>query len=135
MTYKERIEQQGGFTVLEVIVAIFILSCISAALMKALFSADRIHGRATVVMNSTTLAENEIERIRTKAAFFEAVQDCTYIATVGKRQYQVERRVIPQDDISIVESNPAMMEIEVSVSDNSNPENPLRFRFLQGYHQ
>ena len=45
-------------------------------------------------MNSTTLAENEIERIRTKAVFFEAVEDCT-LQLREKDSTGVERRIIP----------------------------------------
>ncbi len=125
----------SGFTLLEVIVAFFIFGCISAALLKALSAADRIQGRASLITNASMLAESEIERIRNKADFFEAVQDCTYTETAGSRIFQVDRRVIPPDDFSI-EDKPEIMEIEVTVKENSQSSGSLvRYRFLQGYQK
>jgi len=125
----------SGFTLLEVIVALFIFGCISAALLKALSAADRIQGRASLVTNASMLAENEIESIRSKAFFFEALEDCTYTAAAGSGIFQVDRRVIPHDNFSI-EDKPEIMEIEVTVKENSQSSGTLvRYRFLQGYQQ
>ena len=127
--------ETGGFTVLEVLVAMFIMGCVSAALLSALASADRIHGRAVTVMNSMIIAENEIEGVRKKAAFNEAVQDCTYITTGAGREFEVNRHVlIKTEDIFEQKEDNSLLKIEVSVKDLSRPSAPpLTLRFLQGY--
>ena len=65
---------QAGYTILESIVALFIFSCITAAILRAMGTADRIHSRASVVMNVSRIAENEFEHIRQKASFSEEMK-------------------------------------------------------------
>ena len=130
-----------GFTVLEVIVALFIFGCVSAALLKAVVSADRIHGRALTVMSSTIIAENEIERIRNKASFLETVEDCTFVTMVRSREFEVKRHILVQEndlflgDINVTEKEDnSLLQIEISVKETSQPDsNALKLRFLQGY--
>ena len=124
----------SGFTVLEIIVALFIFGCVSAALLKAMATADRIHGRAMTVMDATAIAENEIERIRKKAAFVEAIGDCTYIASINKREFEVQRLVLIPDSLKFAGKEPSLFEIQVSVKDRAaQASGALIFRLLQGY--
>jgi prepilin-type N-terminal cleavage/methylation domain-containing protein len=123
-----------GFTVLEVVVALFILGFISAAILRGLLAADRIHARASVVMDATLIAENDIERIRKRAVFSEAVLDCTWEEMTGKRTYEVVRKNIESDSIISDNGESQLQEIEITIKEASKPDaKPLSFRFLQGY--
>ncbi|MBN1603524.1 MAG: type II secretion system protein [Chitinispirillaceae bacterium] len=123
--------KRNGFTVLEVIVAIFIFGCISAALVKTLSTADRIRGRASFISETTILAQNEAERLRNAASFKTEVLDCTYIATVNSRSYSVERRII-DIETGILE-NKNIPEIELAIKTELSDSGYIYFRFLQGF--
>jgi prepilin-type N-terminal cleavage/methylation domain-containing protein len=120
-----------GFTVLEVIVAVFIFGCISAALVKTIATADRIRGRAIFVTESVILAQNEFERLRNAAGFKTEVLDCTYIANINNKAYDVERRIlVPELEISKSSDIP---EIELAVKPAGSDSGYIYFRFLQGF--
>lgn len=123
--------KRNGFTVLEVIVAIFIFGCISAALVKTLSTADRIRSRASFISETTILAQNEAERLRNAASFKTEVLDCTYIATVNSRSYSVERRII-NIETGILE-NKNIPEIELAIKTELSDSGYIHFRFLQGF--
>jgi prepilin-type N-terminal cleavage/methylation domain-containing protein len=108
----------AGFTVLEVIVAIFIFGVITAALVKALGTADRIRGRAATVMRSVVIAQNEAEQIRNAAAFHDVPSDCTYTTTVNNQEFQVDRAIIQP---------------EYSEQQTEHRLNEVELRFMQGY--
>ena len=123
--------QRSGFTVLEVIVAIFIFGCVSAALVKTLETADRIRGRASFISESTILAQNEAERLRFAASYKTEVLDCTYIAHINSKYYSVERRVI--DTETGVPENTNIPEIELAIKTEHSDSGYIYFRFLQGF--
>lgn len=123
--------KRNGFTVLEVIVAIFIFGCISAALVKTLSTADRIRGRASFISEATILAQNEAERLRNAASFKTEVLDCTYTATVNSKHYSVERRII-DIETGILE-NKTIPEIELAIKTELSDSGYIYFRFLQGF--
>ncbi len=127
-------ESQAGYTILESIVAMFIFSCITAAILKAIGTADKIHSRASVVMNVSRIAENEFEHIRQKASFSEEIQDCTWVMTSGAREYQIERKVLLPDSVKYgISEKPSLLEIELNIkTEKANPQT-YRFRTLQGY--
>ena len=133
-TPQERLERVSyGFTVLEVIVAIFIFGLVSALLVKSLGSADRIRGRAGLIMESIMIAQNEVERIRNTAAFKETVLDCTYVAISNKRQFDVERKIIAAE-YGEIDNSDQFQEIELVIKGKDAPDSTaFRFRFLQGY--
>lgn len=120
-----------GFTVLEVVVAIFIFGVISAALIKMIGTADKIHGRANKVMETVIIAQNEADRIRNAAAFKETSIDCTYIAIVNNQEFEVERRVV-QPEYGEIEVNDRLQEIELLIKAKSSPDT-IKFRMIQGF--
>jgi prepilin-type N-terminal cleavage/methylation domain-containing protein len=125
------IDFRKGFTVLEVIVAVFIFGCISAALVRVIATADRIRGRAIFVTESVILAQNEFERLRNAAGFKTEVLDCTYIATVNNKEYDIVRRIlVPELEISNKSDIP---EIEIAVKPAGADSGYIYFRFLQGF--
>jgi type II secretory pathway pseudopilin PulG len=125
---------QSGYTILESIVALFIFSCITAAILKGIGSADKIRSRASVVMNVSRIAENQFEHIRQKASFSEEIQDCTWVMTSDGREYQIERRVLLPDSVVYgIAEKPSLLEIELRIKTGKDNPQTFRFRTLQGY--
>jgi len=121
----------GGFTVLEVIIAVFIFGCISAALVKTMMTADRIRGRSSFISDSVMLAQNEVERLRNAASFKTEVLDCTYVATINQKEYDVERRIITNENDLTKKST--IPEIELAIKPASTDSGFVYYRFLQGF--
>lgn len=128
---KGNIHNCCGFTVLEVIIAVFIFGCISAALVKTMMTADRIRGRSSFISDSVLLAENEVERLRNAASFKTEVLDCTYVATINQKEYNVERHIIISDYGLTQKST--IPEIEVAIKPASSDSGFVYYRFLQGF--
>ena len=129
--------KENGSTVLEVLIAIFIFGCISAALLKAIGSADRIRSRSSIVLNARLVAENEFERIGNIASKQETINDSNYTIIVNGKEFEVQRRILlPQQLLwgSVSENtSTSLVEIELIVTAKSSPKNPVRFRMIQGY--
>lgn len=121
----------AGFTVLEVIIAVFIFGCISAALVKTMMTADRIRGRSLFISDSVMLAQNEVERLRNAASFKTEVLDCTYVATINQKEYDVQRRIIISEYGLIKTST--IPEIELAIKPLSSDSGFVYYRFLQGF--
>ena len=88
-----------------------------------------------ITMNSVLIAENAIENIRKKITYNESVEDCTYVETVGRREYTVQRRIIIPDSLLLENKQPSLLDIEINISpgvDNLQNNSPMTFRFLQG---
>lgn len=133
--------KKTGFTVLEVIVAIFIFGCVSAALFQFIAQSDRIRGRALFVEGATQLAANESERLRNIATQNGAFEDSTYVETITGRSFSITRHIIENDDIGSTNYNPLRsplepVEVELLINDASNSDvKPLRFKLLVGNDQ
>ncbi len=125
---------QSGYTILESIVALFIFSCITVAILKAIGTADKIRSRASVVMNVSRIAENHFELIRQKVSFSEEIQDCTWVMVSGAREYQIERKVLLPDSVVYgIAEKPSLLEIELNIKTGNTNQQTYRFRTLQGY--
>jgi hypothetical protein len=124
----------NGYTVLEVIVAIFIFGGISTAMFRLIAHTDRIRGRVIFVENAVQLAANEAERLRNIAAQSGIFTDSTFTEIITGRSFSVERNIIENNDInSILPHPPEPVEIELIVSDALHAEMiPLRFKLLVG---
>jgi type II secretory pathway pseudopilin PulG len=128
---RKRMCNREGFTVLEVIIAVFIFGCISAALVKTIMTADRIRGRSSFISDSVLLAENEVERLRNAASFKTEVMDCTYVATINQKEYNIERRII-KNDYELTKKS-TIPEIEVAIKPANSDSGFVYYRFLQGF--
>jgi prepilin-type N-terminal cleavage/methylation domain-containing protein len=130
-------EHENGFTVLEVLVAVFIFSCVTAALLKATGSADRIRSRSSIVLNARLLAENEFGRISNIASKQETINDSNYTATVNGKEFEVQRHILVPEQFlwgSVSQDrSTSLVEIELVIKAKSSLQKPVRFRMIQGY--
>jgi hypothetical protein len=132
--FRRREKGIGGTTVMEVIVAIFIFSCISAVVFNLLGQTERIRSRAIFVENATRLAAGEAERLRSHATGNVPVDDSDYTETVSGRTFRIERKHIDNDrQPSFLARGREPAEIELRISDERNNRiRPLRFKLLVG---
>ncbi|MBN1309428.1 MAG: hypothetical protein JXA18_16025 [Chitinispirillaceae bacterium] len=124
----------GGLTTVEVLVAVFIFNCVSAAIFGFIGNIDRIRGRAVFVAAASRLAADEAERLRSIAARNAQVEDSSYTETVSGRVFRVERDCIEDDTPpSFVPQAREPLKIELRISDENRREAaPLRFKLLLG---
>lgn len=130
MAQSELTKYQSGQTILESIVALFILGCVCAGILTGLRSADKIHFRALISMNASRIAENQFEMINKKALFNESIEDCTWVEISSGIQFQIERRIQIPDSLSYRDSIPPILEIQLNIETN---QSKYRFRTLQGH--
>lgn len=132
-----KLKNENGFTIMEVLAAVFIFSCISLAVLKAIGSADRIRSRSSTVINARVLAENEFTRIARTASRQETINDSNYTATVNGRKFEVQRKIqISGEQLFGVmpeTKQTSLCEIELTVTPENDGQNSVRFRMIQGY--
>jgi len=123
----------GGFTILEVMVAIFIFFIVEYTLFHGVITGDKIRGRANIARTAAVLASNEAERIRGAALRGIEIQDSAYTETVSGFEYKIlVTNVNPPDNGAAAKT---FTELEIRVEPQSALAPPYVFKLLQGYHQ
>jgi len=130
---KLRSTKQSGYTVLEVILAIFIFGCVTSALFNLIGHTDRLYGRSIYISKVTALALAEAERLRSSAVSRTVVEDSTYTETVSGRTFRIEREVVEQDETSFLPRQREPLCIVLKISEEAALQRePIRFRLLLG---
>jgi len=124
---------RSGFTLLELMVAIFIFFIVEYTLFHGIITGDKIRGKANISRTAAILASNEAERVRSAALRGIEIQDSAYTETVSGFEYKILRTNINPPDIVI--ENKTYTELEIRVEPQSALASPYVFKFLQGYHQ
>lgn len=130
-----RRRQAEGFTVLEVVIAIFIFGLVSTALFNLMIQTDRIRGRALYLENCSRLAASEAERLRSIAAENAPVEDSMYTTTAGKIMFTVQRKILDNDvspDYLAHARKPVAVEIRIAEERSPPFYEPLYFKLLIG---
>ncbi|MCX7726036.1 MAG: prepilin-type N-terminal cleavage/methylation domain-containing protein [Chitinispirillaceae bacterium] len=124
-----------GYTVLEVMIAIFIFGCIGATLLKLTYNIEKFRGKTFFIENATKLASDEAERLRFKAALNVLPElDSVYEVTSSGRTFRVERRIKKKDAFipdTLFLREPLEIEIYVAESRGESSDS-LKFRILTG---
>jgi len=123
----------SGFTITELMAAIFVFSIVSYSLFNGLSMGDRIKGRANAARAASVLASNEAERIRSEALQGIEPQELTYMETVSGITFTVSRRKIYTQSANI--ENNSVTEMEISVEPQSRFFSSYTFKLVQGFHQ
>ena len=103
-----------GFTLLEVLVARFIVGTALIASLQAIGSLTRNSDGLRATMMATWSAENRLVQIRLSSAF-PSVGKTSFPCPQGDLQLQCEEEVI-------LSPNPLLRRVEVSVYDSAHPE-------------
>ena len=130
---KKHLSNASGFTIVELMAAIFIFSILSYSLFKGLHTADRIKGRANATRAACVLASNEAERIRSEALQGIEPQELTYVETVSGVTFTVSRRKVYTPNSQI--ENKSATEMEINVEPHSRFFSSYTFKLVQGFYQ
>lgn len=125
----------AGFTVLEVILAIVILTIISAMLMSFLLSGDKLYSRNMLIVKAAQLARNEAELLKARSSSFEMIEDKEYEEEVGNRMFMIKREVLDTVMLDSLFGGYPVKAVEIQIMEGADSEKPLtRFKLLQGYN-
>jgi type II secretory pathway pseudopilin PulG len=121
-----------GFTILEVIVALFIFSCSLTAVMVLMATGDKINGRRMALSAATMVAASQVELLRQQDASLVVMEDTAYEETLNDITFEVKRIRYKPDIGKLIESPLSYNEYTVLVT-RKNSENPsIQLRLLQG---
>lgn len=120
----------SGFSIVELMVAIFILSTVTFALFHGLHTADKIRGRADINKAASTLAFSEAERIRNAAYHGTILEDSTYTQTVRGITFTISRKV--QNSLTDLTEHEQPMECEIVVKPEIANHPSHTFKLIQG---
>jgi Tfp pilus assembly protein PilV len=124
----------AGFTVLEVILAIVILTIISTMLMGFLLSGDKLYSRNMLIVKAAQLARNEAELLKARSHSFEMIEDKEYEEEVGNRMFMIKRNVLDTVMLDSLFSGYPVEAVEIQIMEGADSEKPLTsFKLLQGY--
>lgn len=123
-------DNNKGYTVLEVIVAVVIFGFVVTALFQVLTNGDRLRGRSITVRNVYTIAANETERIKNETFKNGTITDSNYVCELAGHSYSVHRKVI-EKELSDT-TRPCPVELELIIKESNTSTAPFRFRMLQG---
>ncbi|MBD3419389.1 MAG: hypothetical protein GF398_04650 [Chitinivibrionales bacterium] len=131
-----RIARRSGLSVLEVLVAMAILSGLLVAIAGYLSSGDRFRAMRSRHSYTVIAAQNQIEYMRTNAAYTKYFEDTLYETAINNRIYEVSRtRILSEEDAyGLVDEEPETLhEYEISVRHIDSNAKPLKVRFIQGF--
>ena len=124
----------SGFTVLEVLISLFILLAVLPPIMQLMLTGDRINARRLGLSSATVLASNQVETIRRQEESAQLMGDTTYDASMNGLLFEVRRiRVSPPETVrpdTVID----FMEFSVMVKRKTDDIPLVNFRLLQGFH-
>jgi len=129
---KKRFSNANGFTITELLAAIFVFSIVSYSLFSGLSVGDRIKGKANATRAASVLASNEAERIRNEALQGIEPRELTYMETVSGITFTVSRRKIYTQNANIENNN--VIEVEISVDPQRKFFSSYKFKLVQGFY-
>jgi prepilin-type N-terminal cleavage/methylation domain-containing protein len=126
---------QKGFTILEVMLTLFILTCTVTAVLQLMATGDRINGRRLGLSFATMLAGNQVETIRDQVKSVTLLGDTSYEASINGIGFDVRRvRVSPSEPIR-PDTVINFLEFAVEVKRKNTDVALVRLRLLQGLHE
>lgn len=124
----------SGMTVVEVTVAIFVLSVIATAVTGLIAAGDRLRGRGHQLTVATRMAQNEVERVERLSTRGEVISDTSYVDSTGTFSLEVTREMLNGNDTRlarpVVAQTAKVVPVEIRVGIPQAPAPLARFRFL-----
>ncbi|MEE9447080.1 MAG: type II secretion system minor pseudopilin GspI [Arenicellales bacterium] len=118
------LRQQGGFTLLEVMVALAIAAVGLGAVSKALYQNIDVADRLSQKMIGTWVASNHLTELQLSRSYLSGGQDSASVSMAG-REWQIQAEYAPTGDNEIVR-------VDVSVFEGDDRDRPAAkiFGFL-----
>ena len=123
-----------GFTVIEVIISLFILLTVFPAIVQFMLTGDRINARRQGLSSATFLASNQVETIRNQEESAELLGDTSYDADMNGRIFEVRRVRINPPLTMRPDSIIYYLEFAVTVKRKNDTIPLVNFRLLQGLY-
>jgi type II secretory pathway pseudopilin PulG len=134
MNKRARHPEYRGFTVLEVLVSLFILLTVLPSIMHLLLTGDRINLRRQAISHAAMLASNQVETIRKQPDAAELMGDTVYDAEMNGHMFEI-RRVRMSPPLSVRPDTVInYLEFSVTVKRKSDTTALVNFRLLQGFN-
>jgi type II secretory pathway pseudopilin PulG len=133
MKADRRTAAQKGGTLIDVLLAMIILSTFGVMLMQSLTTAARLGRHCNRLSAASILASNESERIKTAAAYTWYINDTSYTTRIQGTEYRVVRATLPRDLLKNRYATGVNQEIEIRVGMTAETDPLLKFRVLQGH--
>ncbi len=130
----------AGMTVLEVLLAIVILSISSVVVLKFVSAGDILFGRNILIENASQLAQNEAELLKAQSPGIETVEEREYETSMGGRAFVVKRLVCEADSVDTLVSNYPLKGITLEIYEGYNDDYEMSakpiisFKYIQGYN-
>lgn len=123
-----------GSTLLEVIVAMVILTSTTLILMYAISSADKLYGKGKKISLIDNIADNELQRLRMYSFTADTLYDSTYTIELERRSFYIKRTVTPYTPLDSTISDFPYPYVVVEIYDKEEDEIPLKtFRMIHGF--
>jgi Tfp pilus assembly protein PilV len=121
-----------GLTILETVVAAFVLSVAVVGIGRVIISADAVRGHARQVGLAALVVLNESERIRNTARLWNPVNDTSYVVVQQSVALEVRRRAL-RKDVSSPTDSLCTVQVQIDVLPQGREAVLLSARLLQGY--
>ena len=118
--------KRGGYTVVEIIIAIVIFGAVFALMLHSVYIADRIRGRSNAGNYASILAFNEAEKLKTTSSDYIPT-DSSYQTSLRGITFTVKRKVL-HDPAGTGEG----VEVEIIVTPKSDLFATHTFKLYQG---
>lgn len=136
-----KINNIRGVTILEVTLAVLILTVTTTAIMQCVHTGDKIFWKSSTIDKASILAQNEVERIKSEAPVSEDIEALEFEKEIDNKKFIVNRVIIEDDSINSRIYNYPIKAIEIQVREYNDNDGyavdtikPLvSFRLLQGY--
>jgi type II secretory pathway pseudopilin PulG len=131
---------ETAFSVLEVLLAIVVLSISTTVVLRFVLTGDILFGRNLLIENAAQLASNEIETLKAEALVSDTIEGKEYEASLGGRKFMVARNVLPADSVDALLQGYDAKGIELLIyelqdgADYTETKPLVSLKYLQGFN-
>jgi Tfp pilus assembly protein PilV len=129
-TLPESTKLQAGFSLLEILIAMFLLIIVVTGLARIVTTGDVIFSKGKAFAIAAILAGNESERIRAIGAAGMNIKDTVYEETMENSEYVITRKVLASDQFP--DNGLNTREIALTITKKSTGKLIKEFRIAQG---
>ncbi len=126
-------ERCSGMTIVEVMLAVFLLGLSAGVVLQLVRDADLVRGRSYQISVGAQLAESEAERVRQIARMGCVLEDSTYLASADNLQLEVRRTVLREETYERLLDTLANTTVQVDVAVPGRDTALVSVRLIQGY--
>jgi prepilin-type N-terminal cleavage/methylation domain-containing protein len=120
---------QNGMTLLEIVIAVAILAFASASSLYIIMVIDKSRNKALETERASLCASNEAERLRSRSGENFPAGDTSYIETIDKMNFVIERS-IPHRETESTGIDTLFRQVTISVRRENSKKELVNLRLL-----